>query len=363
MSLRQPFYRSQTKSWYFVDAAGKFVRLSKDKREAFTLWHNLQANPKVVGPAPTFMRVVDVWLIEHGPPVLTQAQYDKAYRLLESFIAFVGPDKKAAAVTPRDVLRWLDEPKVQPLRKDKTRRPSVVWSGYMRTDAAAAVRRVFRWAYPNHLQCNPLANLRIEGGRPRSRLVTPEEHATMLQDCFARAGKRYHDRRQLGHVLIALRGGARPSQVRELQVRDIGECGAAWVFDQHKTAKKTGKPLVVYLPPCLQTLTRILAAGKAPDAHLFTNSRGDPWKKDTLNQKFRRCRERAGVSSDITPYCYRHTFATDALRAGVSMAGVAALLGHQSTELVSRVYGHLDQHAQHLVTAATKISQSRLTKR
>lgn len=38
---------------------------------------------------------------------------------------------------------------------------------------------------------------------------------------------------------------------------------------------------------------------------------------------------------------YRHAFATDALEAGVPDAHVAELLGHTSTAMVYRHYGHL----------------------
>jgi integrase len=57
--------------------------------------------------------------------------------------------------------------------------------------------------------------------------------------------------------------------------------------------------------------------------------------------------------------CYnlRHTFATQALLNGVGVAQVAELLGHTSTEMVSKVYGHLAGEVAHMREAARKASE------
>jgi integrase len=44
---------------------------------------------------------------------------------------------------------------------------------------------------------------------------------------------------------------------------------------------------------------------------------------------------------------YRHTFATDALEQGVPDALVAELLGHASTAMIHRHYGHCVGHLVH----------------
>ncbi|MCU9931040.1 tyrosine-type recombinase/integrase, partial [Escherichia coli] len=54
-------------------------------------------------------------------------------------------------------------------------------------------------------------------------------------------------------------------------------------------------------------------------------------------------------------YSYRHAFATQALVSGVDIATVAELLGHASTEMISRHYGHLANEKQHLKDAAARV--------
>jgi integrase len=157
-------------------------------------------------------------------------------------------------------------------------------------------------------------------------------------------------------VLIALRlSPARPIQVREVTAANY--IGHSWVFSKHKTGKKTQKPLVIRLSPCLETLTQILASSneKGP---LFLNFHGKKWTKDGLALRFRRIRERLNLEG-ITAYSYRHSFATDALEAGVDLPTVAALLGHSDTAMVARVYGHLDQRTGHLQDALRKVAESR----
>jgi integrase len=63
--------------------------------------------------------------------------------------------------------------------------------------------------------------------------------------------------------------------------------------------------------------------------------------------------QRAGVKA----FCYasRHSFATDALSAGVPDAHVAALLGHSGTAMLHKHYSHLTEKAQTLRLALGQV--------
>jgi len=52
---------------------------------------------------------------------------------------------------------------------------------------------------------------------------------------------------------------------------------------------------------------------------------------------------------------YRHTFATDALEAGVPETHVAELLGHSSTAMIFKHYGHLTAKGQSLRKSLDRI--------
>ena len=144
----------------------------------------------------------------------------------------------------------------------------------------------------------------------------------------------------------------------EVTAKNVSQDGSCWFFADHKTAEKTGRPLIVYLSPCLQTITKMLVK-QNPKGPLFRNGDGDPWLKDTVARRMKRLREALGLEG-VVAYSYRHTFATEALLARVPIATVSALLGHVDTRMVSKVYGHLDQHSQYLIDAAREVSQKRL---
>ena len=55
--------------------------------------------------------------------------------------------------------------------------------------------------------------------------------------------------------------------------------------------------------------------------------------------------ETSVVADDLTPYCLRHTYATDLQSAGVPLNVAKDLLGHQSIAMTSQTYTHLSVDA------------------
>lgn len=51
------------------------------------------------------------------------------------------------------------------------------------------------------------------------------------------------------------------------------------------------------------------------------------------------------VAPDLTPYCLRHTFATDCFRAGVPLETVRWMLGHEDISTTANIYEHSDMEA------------------
>jgi integrase len=126
-----------------------------------------------------------------------------------------------------------------------------------------------------------------------------------------------------------------------------------WVFEKHKTARKTGKPRVVYLTPAMVELSRRLVT-KYPEGPLFRGPRGGkPFTRNGIRCRFRRLRDKLPDLRHFTAYTARHSFATDALVNGVGAAQVAELLGHCSLEMLKH-YGHLSGQVAHMREAARK---------
>lgn len=65
---------------------------------------------------------------------------------------------------------------------------------------------------------------------------------------------------------------------------------------------------------------------------------GEPWRPDSTTRRFRRVKERAGVSPAIDLHGLRHTMITELLQAGVDPRTVMQRAGHSSTATTMTVY-------------------------
>ena len=89
---------------------------------------------------------------------------------------------------------------------------------------------------------------------------------------------------------------------------------------------------------------------------MFTQGNGSPWDKDTLDERFRKVRELAGVREHITIYDFRHLWISEALMAGVDVFTVAKMAG-TSVQMVEKTYGHL--RGTHLEEAQRALDRAR----
>lgn len=221
--------------------------------------------------------------------------------------------------------------------------------GYNPTSANKAIgvlKRAFNWAVEEeHLPRNPIAHVKKPKPLSRNRVVTPEERELILGAIKDAAFRRF--------VLAMTLTGCRPGEVARVTAADCDLATGVWVLAKHKTVKKTGRPRVVYLPPAGVELARELVAAR-PEGPLFLNSRGRPWTRNAVRIRFRNLRKKFPALKGVIAYAYRHSFVTTALENGVGIAQVAEMLGHRSTDMVMRVYGHLGQRVEHMREQAAK---------
>jgi integrase len=239
-----------------------------------------------------------------------------------------------ADIKPFHVNRWIDD------RKS--------WKGAKR-HAIISVKRTFSWGEQQGLiQSNPLRTLKAPRGNRRERVLTADERTLILESVKDR---------QFRDFLTAMLGtGCRPSEVANVTAADVKLEIGVWVLMQHKTVKKTGKPRVIYLSPDMLELTK-RQMEKFPTGPLFPNMRGKVFSRNAWRCRFRRLREKFPSLAGVVCYSLRHSFATDALVKGVGIAQVAELMGHTSTEMVSRVYGHIAANVAHMRDAAKKATE------
>ena len=82
--------------------------------------------------------------------------------------------------------------------------------------------------------------------------------------------------------------------------------------------------------------------------YVYLNRRGTPFETQHIDSKFRYLKTCVSQYypdddfSDITPHCLRHTFATQGLKAGVSIKEIQELLVHASATTTLQIYTHVD---------------------
>jgi integrase/recombinase XerC len=140
--------------------------------------------------------------------------------------------------------------------------------------------------------------------------------------------------------------GLRSAEVLGLQVKDV-DVGGGWVRVMGKGAKERRVPL----DPDVAGLIQSYLLAERPETSasaLFVVAkgahRGQPLTPAGLRTIFRYHRDRSGVPAGH-PHALRHTFGTALAEAGVDLAVVQALMGHD----------HVDSAAAYIHLAPTHI--------
>lgn len=179
----------------------------------------------------------------------------------------------------------------------------------------------------------PRSRLRVRGSRRLPRGLDPAETRALLASF-----RTERDRAIAGLMLFS---GLRSAEVLGLAVADV-DVGAGWV----RVTGKGDKERRVPLDPDVGGLigSYLLAERPETDATaLFVVARGAhrgrPLSAAGLRRVFRYHRERSGVAAGH-PHALRHTFGTALAEAGVDLAVLQALMGHEHVDSAA-AYIHL----------------------
>jgi integrase len=319
----KPWFWKKRGAWY-VNLRGERVRLGPDKEGAFRTFHLLMARAGGVPQGPKTRRLTlgdlaEKYLADVGRRVDPRTTY-VARCYLKPFLAACG----TMAVGD---LRKHDVEEV--IRKHGR------WNGTTENHVKSRVTAMLNWGVELGLvDCNPIKGIRKPRVKSRGTraLIAGDERGRLL-----RGAPPY-----LRNVLLALhQTGARPCEVLAVEAKHFDGRHGVWVLEEHKTGDVTAKPRIIYLTPQLVALCQELAT-RHPTGPLFRRASGKPFPRAYyLARLVRNLRRRLGLREGITPYGFRHTFATDALASGVPDAQVAELLGHSGTAMLHKHYSHL----------------------
>jgi len=270
--------------------------------------------------APTLRELVDVYLAQHDGETET---VDKLRWLLAKAVRSFG-DRRISHLRPAEIAAWR----------------MTIPAGH-RFEATQALRQVLARAVSwGLIDANP-AKQGVDNPQRRRTEKRPFESWTELDALASELGPRYGPL-----MLFAAATGLRPGEWIALEHRDIDrDARVVYVRRAHRNGRiKYPKTEASIRAVPLQTialvaLKRLPANGRSPlvfpsptgsyfDLHNFRNRY---WKPAQL---------KAGITPLRRIYDLRHTFATFALRAGISTFELSRYMG-TSLGMIDRHYGHL----------------------
>lgn len=204
------------------------------------------------------------------------------------------------------------------------------------------------------LEANP-AKVGVENPVPRYREMRPFDSWEQLQTLALELGPRFG-----AIVLFAAATGLRPGEWTTLQVRDIDR--DARVIHVRRALRngrtKVTKTLLSTRTVPLQSVAAELlrdSSRRHPDALVFPAPSGSHFDLHNFRNRYWKPAQLAiGLMPPRRVYDLRHTFATFALRAGVSTFDLSRYMGTSLT-MIDRHYGHLAldarEHALRLLDA------------
>lgn len=340
--MKKPFFWKRRQRWYVKSDDGKSqIFLSDDEAEAYQIWQGMVAAGASSLDRESVAALV-MRYINDGLRGSDGHQNRVGYYLtqLAEYCRENSSIDHAGALTVKHIEDWIGG-------RD-------TWGPSSQRAAIQAVKACWKWAHQEGLLTRNRMVMPTPEETRREGMITDEQHAAMCLNRDAGRDKKKRDG-VIRAVLIALKhSGTRPGMIRTVTAENVRPDFSQWVLTNHKTRKKTKAPLVVWLDPCLQTLTRILLAAR-PSGPLFLASNGKPWSKDVLARRIARLRAKLGIPNHVVAYAHRHRFATKALESGVGIATVAQLIGHSDISMISRVYGHLDKANDYMKSEAAKV--------
>jgi integrase len=300
-------------------------------------YHRLMATASRKLPEAEALQVATVCdlFLDHSQKHHAEGTFNDYRDFLQDFCEMYGT-LLGRDLKPLHVTRWLDA------------HPG--WKG-SRRNAIIAVKRAFNWADAEGLlQPNPIKAVKKPPQRHRDRVLMAEEQQEILAAI--------KDRQFQEFVFAMMETGARPGEVRKVTAAHVNLELGVWIFNEHKTARRTGRPRVIYLTPTMVQLTRTLME-QHPEGPLFRGPRSKKgFTRNGIRCRFKRLREKLPHLKGVISYTARHSFATRALVNGVGLAHVAELMGHVDTTMVSQHYAHLAGNVQHMREAAKKATGS-----
>lgn len=245
----------------------------------------LIAQPVRSGESITVLEACDRFL-EYCQANNSASTYSIRKATLTNFCARYGK-RLASEITKGDIDAWLTQ--------------NEGWDGSRGTHIRGVLRAFNYGVEAGYLKSNPIRGYPQPKSNARITYITPEQEEaiySLASGALATA------------IRVCIRTGARPGcEFAKLTDRHITytDRGMEWRFQPSES--KTGKLRIIRV-----TDPNIIELCKAGKGVIFRSSDGNPWRRESLTNAFRRVRERLEESKtpldeDCCMYSCRHTFA------------------------------------------------------
>lgn len=138
-------------------------------------------------------------------------------------------------------------------------------------------------------------------------------------------------------VTAALVTGARYSELARLEVGDWSPDAGTIIVRQ----SKSGKVRHIYVSDEGRDFFEGITAGRPTSAPMLPKSDGSHWQRHEQTRPMRAAVKAARIEPSIGFHGLRHTYASLAVMNGAPLQVVAHNLGHSTTRMVEKHYGHL----------------------
>jgi integrase len=188
----------------------------------------------------------------------------------------------------------------------------------------------------------PTVGVRRNKARVVERFLRPHERAALMRELDAAPTRRPTERGYVSQAatdafkLLALTG-CRLGEILDLTWRSVDWDRQRLVFADSKTGQKS-----VYLSAQAMDLLAEISDRRESSGRVCPNETGG--RLSNMQRRWRGIRDRAGIE-DVRIHDLRHSLASDAVGAGLSLHLVGKLLGHRSSQSTAR-YAHLSDEAQ-----------------
>lgn len=160
------------------------------------------------------------------------------------------------------------------------------------------------------------------------------------------SGKRHYIVRDRAMLELLYATGMRISEIRMLKTSQLMfEHGLVRVIG------KGNKERLVPVGKSAQRWTSVYRADARPllikkgvpnEDILFLNSHGRGLSRNAIWKMTKKYAEAAGVTAEVHPHTFRHTFATHLLEGGADLRAVQEMLGHEDIS-TTQIYTHIDR--------------------